>query len=136
LKHFIPPAPTEEPSCTTAPPWGWGGCNAIEPRAIVGGGGIEFLFYFIFFLKHFIPPPPAPMEEPSCTTAPPWGWGGCNATEAQAIVREGGIEFYFFILFFLETFHPPRPHGGAVVHDGSSVGAGGLQRDRATNQRT
>jgi hypothetical protein len=23
----------------------------------------------------------------------------------------------------------PRPHGGAVVHDGSSVGAGVLQRD-------
>jgi hypothetical protein len=23
----------------------------------------------------------------------------------------------------------PRPHGGAIVHDGSSVGAGVLQRD-------
>jgi hypothetical protein len=33
------------------------------------------------------------------------------------------------------AFQSPRPHGGAVVHDGSSVGAGGLQRDRATSHR-
>jgi hypothetical protein len=34
------------------------------------------------------------------------------------------------------AFQSPRPHGGAVVHDDSSVGAGGLERDRATNQCT
>jgi hypothetical protein len=28
----------------------------------------------------------------------------------------------------------PHPHGGAVMHDGSSVGVRGLARNRATNQ--
>jgi hypothetical protein len=37
------------------------------------------------------------------------------------------IFFILFILFFLETFQSPLPHGGAVVHNGSSVGAGGLK---------
>jgi hypothetical protein len=58
LKHFNPPAPTEEPSCMTAPPWGWGDWNATEPPANVrGGGGLKtfwekktyIYFYFYFF---------------------------------------------------------------------------------------
>jgi hypothetical protein len=32
-KNSIPPPPSTEPSCTTAPPWGRGDWNAIEPPA-------------------------------------------------------------------------------------------------------
>jgi hypothetical protein len=45
----------------------------------------------------------------------------------------------YFILFLIliskKIQSPPSPDG-TVVHDGSSVGAGGLEHDRATSQHT
>jgi hypothetical protein len=46
----------------------------------------------------------------------------------EPLSGEGGIEI-FILFYFLETFQSPRPHGGSVMHDGSSVGAGGLKCD-------
>jgi uncharacterized SAM-binding protein YcdF (DUF218 family) len=61
-------------------------------------------------------------------------------TPGMTTLGGGGLKFFEFFInfykFFLETFQFPRLHGRAVVHDGSSVGAGGLEHDRATNQRT
>jgi hypothetical protein len=38
------------------------------------------------------------------------------------------IFLFFFVFFYIsKKFHPPCPHRGAIVHDGSSMGAGGLK---------
>jgi hypothetical protein len=76
--------------------------------------------------------PPAPMEEPSCTTAASGEGWDCSVSRIFIFIF---IIFIIFIFYFLETLQFPCPHAGAVVHDGSSVGAGGLQCDRATSQR-
>jgi hypothetical protein len=70
---------------------------------------------------------PAPTEELSCTTARSGEGGDCSVSRKK--------NFYLLFFYFLETLQSPRPHVRAVVHDGSSVGAGGLERDRATIQR-
>jgi hypothetical protein len=87
-KHCNPPAPTKEPSCTTAPPWRRGDCNATEPPANIGGGRDSNFFekkkhnFYFFSKKHCNPP--TPTEEPLCTMAPPWGQGDCSAIEPPA----------------------------------------------------
>jgi hypothetical protein len=102
LSHFNPPAPTEEPLCTTG------------RRLLRGGGGIEmfeeilfFIFYFlffnIFFQKNFNPPSP---DRAVCTTAPPWGRGDWNAVELST-------KFFYFFCFLLETFQSLLKHGAS-----------------------
>jgi hypothetical protein len=61
------------------------------------------------------------------------GAGGlqCNRATSQRRRKADEIFLNFFFFFFLETLQSLRPCGGAVVHDGSFVGARGLQCDRA-----
>jgi hypothetical protein len=56
------------------------GGAVVHDGSVGGEGGLKFFYFFyflFFFLKHFNSP--APMEEPSCTTARPWGRGDWNA---------------------------------------------------------
>jgi hypothetical protein len=85
LLRSNPPAPTEEPSCTTALTREGGNCSVSRKKL--------FIYLFIYSLKHCNPP--ASTEEPSCTTAPLWGQGDCNATEPPAnIGGGGGLNFF------------------------------------------
>jgi hypothetical protein len=97
LLHCNPPAPTEQPSCTTAPAWGRGNCSVSRNK--------KYFKKIKKFLKYCNPPPP-PVTKPLCTTAPPWGHRDWNTTKPPT-------KFILFYFIFLETFQSLLKHGAS-----------------------
>jgi hypothetical protein len=94
------------------------------------------LFYFYVFKKISIPPspdigwwlyriaiPPPPQRSRRARRLPRGGGGIVGFKKKFKKIKKN-----------LETLQSPPFPDGAVVHDGSSVGVGGLERNRATNQ--